>query len=595
MPLRPTWHDAIGPRGEETGPEAAGVERMKAIVVLSVFGVAILLLPGGALAMPLGQSLHSPIAQSTSAPSASGSVVVGSARNVSAVAPAFWGLNTPATQPFTKTDATHVSATPVTYILFPGGRLGENLNYTSNRLTFENGTHQQAATSVRTFIASCRSFGCQAILQLPAEINAPKTAAYYANYVVHTLHFQPAYWEIGNAPSGWSYYGIPWSHWGSRGVHNTTPTLFANEVKAYITAVKAVDSSGHFLALGSGLGPRNYSKSWVTELAKVDGHNLAGISIHSYILTVGPSHPTWAQLFANLRGYYSLPLQVAADRADIKAVCSTCTKLDVFVTEINAAEFSNYSHLLPSFAGTLYIAAETVQGLSLQVPNLDWFAYDSNFTGSWLIWPNHWQKQYYLFTDIMPHLENGVLPTAVTGPTTFYAVATYNSSGLALLMVNVNTTSSVSVDVSRAGFVMGASATQYLWKNGTSRTVKSSLTISKTFSIPALSIALVSVGPKGVQVPSAVPATLAPGSDAARSLSSPDLEHMVVNAPSISATAGQPVALTSLSQKPRRLPKTRISPRQGGTFGTVLSDSLLGTPRRGGGSGPDLSIGLERD
>jgi hypothetical protein len=537
---------------------------LKLSLLVSVLGVAALLLPGGAFALPVDHSPFDQIGSPHSGKTSSGSIAVGNLKNLTSVPPAFWGVNVAAANPFTKTDGSNVAATPVTYVRFPGGRTGEEFNYTSGQITQTDGTHQQAATSTATFVASCKSFGCQAIMQLPAEINAPKTAAYYASYVVHTLHYQPKYWEIGNAPSGWTHFGVPWSKWGNSGGGNITPVPFANLVKAYIQAVKAVDPGAQFLALGSWIGLKNYDKPWVTELAKVDGHDLAGISVHSYLVS-GPHNPTWAQLFANLQGPLSLTAQVPADRAFIKAACSTCTKLDVFVSEINAAEVSPYNPMLSTFAGSLYLAAETVQGLSVHAANLDWFAYDSDFSGAWETHPGKWQTQYYLFTDIMPHLQNGILPTTVKGPSTFYAIATYNSSGLSVLMVNVNMTSSVSVDLSKAGFVMGTHGSEYLWKNGVSRTVKSSITLSQTFTLPPLSIALLSVPAKGAHIPGDPTTVVALGNHAAPgavSLASGPavmtgaLGHdgSVAHAIIASPIPGQTVSLAGAAQRLRYLP-----------------------------------------
>ncbi|MGC2288347.1 MAG: hypothetical protein WA688_00620, partial [Thermoplasmata archaeon] len=311
----------------------------------------------------------------------------------------------------------------------------------------------------------------------------------YASYVVDTLHYQPAYWEIGNDPSGWTHFGVAWSNWGTAGGGNTTPAPFAALVHAYITAVQAVDPSAKFLALGAGLGGKNYAKGWVEELASVDGHALSGISVHSYI-EGGPSNPTDAELFANLGGFYSLPAQVTADRQYIADACSTCSQLQVFVTEINAAEVSPYNALLPSFAGTLYLAAETVQGLNLQVASLDWFAYDSHFSGSWSTGPEKWQMQYYLFSDIMTHLKSDKLPTTVTGPSTLYGMATYGHTGLSLLLVNVNTTNPVQVNLSAAGFSPSDALTQYLWVNGTPLPVKSQLAAGDAFVLPPMSLAV---------------------------------------------------------------------------------------------------------
>ena len=422
---------------------------------------------------------------------ASASVTVSSFSSSKGIPSSYWGVNVAAAQPFSSTDAAAVQKTPVTYLRYPGGILGEELNYTSGVLTSNSGSHSKVAASVSQFVSSCRYMHCSAIMQLPAEINQPKTAAFYAKYVVHTLAFQPAYWEIGNAVPGWKHFGVPWSKWGSVTGPQVTPSAFATLVKNYIAAVKAVDPAAKFVALGIAMGSSNYGKTWIETLVSVDGKQLAGVSVHSYIMGGGPSSPTDQELFANLRGKYSLPDQVKADESYIKQACSTCTGVHLFVTEINAAELSTYDKLLPTFAGSLYLAAETVQGLTLRVPNLDWFAYDSSFPGSWSTGPSKWQMQYYLFSDIMSHLKNRYLPAKVTGPTTFYAVATYaSSSGLALLLVNVNTTTSVNVALGHAGIVVGSTVQKYAWDGSTKQPTETNWKLTSSLTVGPESLVL---------------------------------------------------------------------------------------------------------
>lgn len=481
--------------------------------LLVVIAVVLLVASVGILAASRSgagsESQSSPLATS----STTGSVVVGSASDEQAISSAFWGINIAAAQRFNAVDAASVAATPVNYLLFPSGNLGEELNYTSGVLTKPNGAHSSVDTSAQDFVTSCKLIGCKAIMQLPAEIDDPATAAYFASYVVHTLKFQPAYWQIGNDPSGWTHFGVPWSEWkGGRG-GNATPLAFANLVHAYIAAVTPVDPSGQFLALGAGMGGPDYDKPWVEELAKVDGKELTGISVHSYVLGTSPSKPTDAELFANLNGPYSLPDQLTADRSYIQAACSACTQLKVFVTEINAAEDDSYSTLLSSFAGTLYLAAETIQGLTLHATNLDWFAYDSDYPGAWSEHPLRWQMQYYLFSDVLTQLKGDTLPTTVTGPATFFAIATCDSSGLALLLVNVNTATAVDISASQAGFVLDhPGVTEYSWSDGASRPSASSVSLSNTVKVPPESIVLLKVAPAGEKLPhsSATSGTPAP-------------------------------------------------------------------------------------
>ncbi len=435
----------------------------------------------------------------TSASSASASIVTNALSTATAIPAQFWGVNAAARSPFGSSDGSAIAKTPVNYIRFPGGTIGEDFNYTSGVITLVSGTHLSARTTTAQFVTECKAIHCHAIFQLPAEINQPQTAAFYANYVVHTLGFQPAYWEIGNAPSGWVHYNLPWSKWSSTAKLNITPVPFANLVQRYITAVRAVDSGAQFIALGAGMGPKNYDESWVKTLASTDGKELAGISVHSYIMGGGPSNPTDQELFANLQGKYSLVKQVTADRQYILAACSTCTNVKVFVTEINAAELSTYDQLLTSFAGTLYLAAETVQGLQLKATNLDWFCYDCAFPGAWSQHPLKWQMQYYLFSDVLVHLEKRYLPAKVSGPSSFYAAATYLSTkGLALLMVNVNTTTSVTVNIANAGMVVGSTVTQYYWTGATTQPSSSSTALKSSITLPPESIVLLVAPPSGV-------------------------------------------------------------------------------------------------
>src|SRR5208282_3032362 len=362
------------------------------------------------------------------------------------ISPAFWGVDVLANYPFNSTNATHLARTPISYLRFPGGALGEEFNYTSGVITRPTGNTYNATTSIQQFVNSCNLIRCHAILQLPAEINQSETAAYYATYVVQTLHFQPAYWEIGNTVPGWSHFGVPWSNWSTQTGAAITPLVFARLAGTYISAVKTVDPNASFIALGAGMGRPGYDQAWITNLTLVDGHNLSGISVHSYTMGAGPANPTWPELLSNLNGQYSLPDQVTADRNYIAAACPSCST-SIFVTEANAAEVGNFTSLVSTFAGTLYVAADTAQALNLRLTNLDWFCFACNYSGSWEGPSNLGTMQYALYEKMMTRLGTQLLASNLTGPATLYAAATYGPHGYALLLVNVNMTQSVSINI----------------------------------------------------------------------------------------------------------------------------------------------------
>jgi len=435
--------------------------------------------------------------------SASASITIANFAKAQNLPPAFWGVNVAAAQPFKSSDATKVAATPVTYIRFPGGVLGEEFNYTSAVLTNDKGGHMSgAATTVQAFITACDSIQCHAILQLPAEIDRPQTAAYYVSYVEKQLHFTPDYWEVGNAVQSWTHFDTPWSQWGTISKTHVSSTIFATELQKYIVAIRAVDPKAQFVALGMQLGNPNNDQSYITEIAKVDGKNLAGISVHSYASGSAPPNPTWADLLANLNGKYSLTTGVESARAYIKTGCPTCTTT-VFVSEINAAETSSYSKLLPTFAGTIYVAADTAQAIDLRLSSVDWFAYSSSYLGAWEV-GNKFGQQYTLMSQMMNHLGPQTLATNVTGPSLFFGAATYGSSGLSVLLVNAEVTQSISLNLAKSGILSKALVQQEQWKNGTKGPTNSSFTNSGSVTIPALSITILSVAKSGLN-PSSVP------------------------------------------------------------------------------------------
>jgi len=518
-------------------------------------GAVVLDLPS---TMPAGSS-----AAPSAGPAASALLNVSPVVDARSLPYAFWGVNVNDMSPFTNADSAALLATPLKFLRFPGGLLGEELNYTSNIITSDNGTQYTPRTSIQQFIATCELMHCQAILQMPAEIDEPTTAAYYADYIVHTLNFQPAYWEIGNSPSGWVHFGVPWSKWGSQGGGNITPLPFASLVGTYIAAIKLVDPAGKFLALGSGMGPLYYDRSWVEDLAKIDGTLLTGISVHSYIMGGGPPNPTWPELFANLNGVYSLPDQVTADRDYIQDVCPIlCANLHIFVTEDNAAELSTYDALLTSFAGPLYLAAETTQALTLRVSNLDWFCYDCHFPGALSQSHLQWQLQYYLFKDLSKHLKNETLPATVTGPSTFYAAATYNSSGLALMMVNVNNTTATLVNMTHSGIPFGASAYEYRWENGSTLPQKVEVTVGDTLEVPVHSIFLLVVHRHALIIPGGLGAREGPSHpgvpDGAGTTARAGLTLRAPSAlPPLVSPAALPIGPSAAARDPNAAPRVR--------------------------------------
>jgi len=587
---------------DHSAANRAGVPAvLKGVGLVSLAIVLLLLLPAGpfgaANSAPAGPSPVVPVPATVATASLNISALPPSASpappstNVSAtinvdkpiydaaVPSAFWGTNVLAENGFGSSDAVAIENTPARYIRFPGGTLGDEFNYTSGVITNPDGSTTKATVTVQAFITVCHEIGCSAIFQLPAEINNSKVAAYYANYVVKTLGFQPAYWEIGNSPPSWTHYNVPWSHWSTTKGDKITPTAFAQTVGSYIKAVKAVDPKAHFTALA--LGAANYDKTWISTLAQLEGKNLSGISIHSYTMGSSPANPTWADLLANLNGQYGLATQVNLTRGYIKAACPTCTT-KVFVTESNAAEVNNYTALDSTFAGTLYVAAATIQALHLRLANLDWFCYSCNFGGSWKVGSKDWSQQYTLFSQMMTQLGANTLWTTVSGPSTFYATATYGVAGLAILMVNANVTSSVSVNLSHTGIISGSIISRERWVNGSAGPTNSSFTLGGSVTAPPMSISIISAPPGSVIDGTAMHAAHRAGHQSSASHArSTRSQH---NSRAAHGTDSAPAAPGSVASTP-----VVVSPAAGCPVPATRSPSAPTVPR------PPTSLGADRE
>jgi hypothetical protein len=421
-------------------------------------------------------------------------VAVGPTASSTPISPAFWGINMAATHPFTSAEVSLLSETPVRYLRFPGGITAEWMNYTS-ALIYNNttGVPAPALTSVAQFVSSCQLLGCHAILQLPAEIDSPATAAYDVAYVEDTLHFRPAYWEIGNDPNLWTHFRTPWTQWATSVTGNATPVAFAELVHAYIAAIRPIDPTTPILALGSGDFNSN-NIAWIRELMQIDGSEIAGISIHSYPAGHGPPSPSLGSFFDSLSGSFGVPSLLSVDREIIRSACVTCTATQVFLTEVSASYGKGtYGPFLSSFDGTLFIAAETLQGLDNRAANMDWFCLDCNFGGAWIGSSGQPLANYFLFRDVMSRLGPNVLPVATSGYGNLYSAATTGpGGGVELLVVNTNPSVELRLNVSGPWGSTAPPASGWFWDGTTPEPVPLSPSAGDTFLLAPLSLAILS-------------------------------------------------------------------------------------------------------
>ena len=449
--------------------------RRLTVVTGAVLGIALLLLPAG-LTEPAAQphsstsgvvALTTPVSETVSVGAGAGTV-----------ASSFWGTNVRVYSSVGSVDSGRFNQTVDKWVRWPGGLTGERLNITANLIYNDDHSTFSPPQSISSFVSWCETLGCHAIIELPTEINSPSTAKYYVRYIEQTLGFYPAYWDLGNEPAAWAHFNISWANWKIGDHVNATPAAYAHVANQYANAIHSVDSSARIIGLaGVGRGSSG-EQAWLWNVVKYAGKNLSALSVHTYPAGVGTSPPSTAAFFASLNGAGSLPSKIPGDQAAILSGCPSCSGLALFSDETGSGtEPGNYSALLRSQSQAVYMMAETIQALSLNLPNVDYFSYQSTDNSSWFngsalsnMRPVFQLYSYFFNNTTVGKTYNTTL--SLSAPT-LLSVLEQNATtptSESLLVANINTTTAYSVTLG-TGFPSTGSIVEYYWDSTTTHPV----------------------------------------------------------------------------------------------------------------------------
>jgi PKD repeat protein len=348
-------------------------------------------------------------------------------------------------------------------------------------------------TSLKTW-CTAQTPQCQAILTLPGENNNSAEDAAIAKYVVKTLGFQPAYWSIGNEPTGWTHYGIAWTKWKTTDSSAATPVAYAVDVRNAITAVTAVDSSAKFIGLEAAC---SCNTLWFQDVAKIDGSKIAAIAYHSYP-SDGSTSETASQLYALLPGSKNLTESYATIRSDITGSCTTCASLPIFVNEYNAGPGWAPSTVSGTYANAVFLAASVTQALRANVTQLSIYSLQTTSTSSFgyalMNAANTIGPTGTLFSGLLKHLTLGqVQSTSVkTSVGDVWCVATKSGVTQSLLVVNANMTTAVALTLGSA-FSQSTSGTIYQWNANLTAPLSTTGLPASAYSIPPQGILLITI------------------------------------------------------------------------------------------------------
>ena len=417
----------------------------------------------------------------------------------------FWGVGV---RPEVSLDNATVEteSTPVNWYVWPAGSIADSFNMTSGTL-WTQGYPTPVTTNESDFVDWCRSVNCSAILTLPGEIDSPSTAAYDVAYTEHQLGFYPAYWEVGNEPVGWQHFGLNWSTWNATNHNTVNATGYAQEVHAYIAAMKAVDPKVPVIGLPGVGGGGRADGPWINATVALNGPNLSAVAIHDYPaegIQSGASESAFLATLTSPAG--NMTGRILTDEQEVAAACPNCTRpIRFLVDEFGSGTtvLGGWQQYMRTYPEIPYVTAELLMMSEANVTNADLFALRASYNGSLFTAAGAPLPLDSLYTNILPHYDTYPLATSVQAlpgaPKVFAGVSeSPDSNSLTLLAVNYNTTSSVQLNVS--GAVFPREGTYSIWRENNSTTslngthsYSTGFETSPSWVIPPLGVILVSV------------------------------------------------------------------------------------------------------
>jgi hypothetical protein len=284
-----------------------------------------------------------------------------------------------------------LSAVGTDLIRFPGGTSSDSYNWKNNTDVLSGG---QQAVNFDQYATLLSQTGAQGMItvnygtgdkagasQSPAESGA-QFAADWVRYSNVTHHYGIKYWEIGNEVYGNGTYGANWEpdqHCASgSNPANCGPAVYAQNVKAYIAAMKAVDPS---IVVGVVLtAPGNWPdgvtsagspQGWDQTVLPALGNQIGFADIHWYPQnpsTVTPPGPTDAGLLSDTS---QIPTMVSSMKSLLSQSTGTANT-PIMVTETNSVS-SNPGKQTLSVVNALYLQQNYLSWLASGVSSVDWW------------------------------------------------------------------------------------------------------------------------------------------------------------------------------------------------------------------------------
>jgi hypothetical protein len=366
----------------------------------------------------------------------------------------FLGVNLRADATLTASSASVLNSTGIQFIRWPGGGDGDRFDPTAHDgqgvIYNDNGQTSTPGTTLAEFVAWCRSASCASVITLPAEIDNTSMETAIVNYTEVSLDFRPTYWEIGNEPTQWTHFGIPWAKWNSSQNSAPTPAQYAALVQSYVRALRLVDNITGIVGIG-GIGKGSVGVStWFAPTLQLSGLDLSAMAIHVYPAGLGFPSSDLADWFGSLWGSTGLPYRVDIAQAEMQSACASC-HLALLVDELQTGTGLISSTSLSGGYLATYIAAEIVQALPLPVLTLDYYVFQASTPGAWFNTSGVSSASYTLYQGLATELGPEAVQLNVTSSSQGLLAAEGGVTSLSmtnLLLVNANATTGFRLNLS---------------------------------------------------------------------------------------------------------------------------------------------------
>ncbi|MBR7836372.1 cellulose binding domain-containing protein [Actinospica durhamensis] len=279
-----------------------------------------------------------------------------------------------------------LSSAGVNVVRFPGGSESDAYNWKTNTDVLSGKTQSVDFDQYASLLASSGAQGMVTVnygsgdtigaSESPTETGA-QLAADWVKYANVTHNYDIKYWEIGNEVYGNGTYGADWetdNHCASgSSPTNCGPSVYAANVKAYITAMKAVDPSisvGVVLTapgnwpdgVTSGGSPQSWNQTVMTALAGQIGF----ADVHWY-----PQNPGNESDSSLLGDPSQIPSMVSTLRTELNEYAGQ-QNIPIDITETNSVS-SNPGKQTVGIVNALYLEQDYLTWLSNGVSNVDWW------------------------------------------------------------------------------------------------------------------------------------------------------------------------------------------------------------------------------